>query len=178
MNEAIKPNFKGSIIMKYLMNIHTGSVDTEENWEAETLSDESWALYEEMKDYDELTETPQEEFDNLIEVTKDKDGEWVEVTSWNDDFKWKDKFYGFEYASGKNTTSGPPNEKTGNMNKAGKLVVFTKKENREEWADETGRSTQKIREAVSIKKARELHLGMSVADFDEMLDYMEPFDAG
>ena len=86
------------------------------------------------------------------------------------------KYYGFEYASGKKTTSGSANETTGRLNTAGNLIFFIKKENRDDWVDETGRSTQKTREAVSVKKTRNLHLGMSVADYEEMLSDMEPLD--
>ncbi len=45
--------------MKYLMNIYTGSVDEEENWNAE-------GFYE-------------DEEDGLMHVEKDTEGNWIEV---------------------------------------------------------------------------------------------------
>lgn len=50
--------------MKHLMNLQTGSVDTEENWIAE------------MQDWEG---NQQEQFDSLVHVEKDESGEWVEV---------------------------------------------------------------------------------------------------
>lgn len=44
---------------KHLMNIHTGSVDTEENWKSEV--------------------TQVEEFESLEEVIKDSYGNWMSV---------------------------------------------------------------------------------------------------
>lgn len=44
---------------KYLMNIHTGSVDTAENWK-----DDGYV---------------EGETDGLVEVEKDENGDWVEV---------------------------------------------------------------------------------------------------
>lgn len=52
---------------KFLMNPATGSVDTEENWLAE------------MTSWDEDPEECQRQFDTLIEVVKDKNGDWVEA---------------------------------------------------------------------------------------------------
>ncbi|WP_119298780.1 hypothetical protein [Vibrio cholerae] len=49
---------------KYLMNPATGSVDTEENWLSEMPTWEG---------------DQQAQFDSLIEVEKDADGDWVEV---------------------------------------------------------------------------------------------------
>ena len=48
----------------YLMNVATGSVDTKENWLSEI---DSWG------------DNAQEQFDSLVEVVKNKNGEWVEV---------------------------------------------------------------------------------------------------
>src|SRR5690625_3194113 len=63
IEEAIKMTTE-----KFLMNPATGSVDTEENWLAEMPG---WE--------DSNGKTPQEQFESLIEVKKDDDGQWVEV---------------------------------------------------------------------------------------------------
>jgi hypothetical protein len=55
--------------MTYLMNPATGSVDTEENWK------------EDMETWEEnaMGESPQQQFDSLVVVEKDADGNWVEA---------------------------------------------------------------------------------------------------
>lgn len=53
--------------MTYLMNPHTGDVDTKENWEID------WT----QKDI-ECNDTLEEWMGHLIEVEKDEDGSWVE----------------------------------------------------------------------------------------------------
>jgi len=53
---------------KYLMNIDTGSVDTEANWLADMPN------WEESEDF-----TRQQQFDSLVEVVKDENGDWVEA---------------------------------------------------------------------------------------------------
>lgn len=52
---------------KFLMNPFTGSVDTEENWLSE------------MSSWDEDPKECQRQFDALIKVVKNDDGDWVEV---------------------------------------------------------------------------------------------------
>lgn len=55
---------------KYLMEIHSGEVNTEEYWLAE------------MSTWDDAEEgflNQQEQFDSLVEVVKDKHGDWMEV---------------------------------------------------------------------------------------------------
>ncbi|HCA9725818.1 TPA: helix-turn-helix domain-containing protein [Klebsiella pneumoniae] len=52
---------------KFLMNPPTGSVDTEENWLAE------------MPTWDEDPAECRRQFDTLIEVVKDADGNWIEA---------------------------------------------------------------------------------------------------
>ena len=83
------------------------------------------------------------------------------------------KFYAFEYASGRNTTSGQPNDKTGHLNRAGFLAVFTSRSDRDAWV-ESGKSTADMggncRESVTSSQARKLHLGMSVADYKDMVE--------
>lgn len=60
------------MITKYLMEPNSGSVDTEENWLAEMPT---W----DCEDDEEESLTQQEQFDSLIEVVKDKNGNWMEV---------------------------------------------------------------------------------------------------
>lgn len=52
----------------FLMNPATGSVDTKENWLAEM---QEWEI--------ENGQTPQEQFDSLVEVVRDGSGDWVEA---------------------------------------------------------------------------------------------------
>ncbi|HBR1366646.1 TPA: hypothetical protein L9L56_004470 [Klebsiella pneumoniae] len=52
---------------KFLMNPLTGSVDTEENWLAE------------MPTWDEDPAECRRQFDTLIEVVKDAEGNWIEA---------------------------------------------------------------------------------------------------
>lgn len=60
---------------KFLMNPLTGSVDTEENWLSEMSE---WAVDPELSEEDaKLVRRLQ--FDRLIEVTKNENGEWVET---------------------------------------------------------------------------------------------------
>lgn len=61
-------------IERYLMNPATGTVDTEENWTAEMSA---WTFLDE--DGDEVKS--EEDFDELVEVVKDENGEWVEGTA-------------------------------------------------------------------------------------------------
>jgi len=85
------------------------------------------------------------------------------------------RFYGFEYASGRGTSSGQPNETTGRYNTAGDLNCFETKADRDIWVDdgpETSAMCGNCREAVTVGQARSLHRGMSVVDYDEMLKYI------
>jgi len=52
---------------KHLMNPETGSVDTEKNWRSE------------MPGWDEEITTQQEQYNSLVEVKKDRNGDWVEA---------------------------------------------------------------------------------------------------
>lgn len=74
------------------------------------------------------------------------------------------KFFAFAYHSGRNTTSGQPNEKTGYFNIAGNLAVFSKKLDRDKFVDESEYVS------VSAREARGLRLGMSVSDYEEMVE--------
>ncbi|EPJ3296516.1 hypothetical protein VNI85_22290 [Klebsiella variicola] len=62
INEALKMTTE-----KFLMNPFTGSVDTEENWLAE------------MPTWDEDLAECKRQFDTLVEVVKNEDGDWVEA---------------------------------------------------------------------------------------------------
>lgn len=52
--------------MKYLMNTNTGSVDTYESWQEDSILD-NWDFKDALID------------GHLVEVEKDTDGDWVEV---------------------------------------------------------------------------------------------------
>ncbi|RDE60934.1 hypothetical protein DV708_16670 [Aeromonas veronii] len=52
---------------RHLMNTATGSVDTEENWEADILA---WGYSQPARE---------ELFASLVEVVKDEAGNWVEA---------------------------------------------------------------------------------------------------
>jgi len=82
------------------------------------------------------------------------------------------KFYGFEYKSGRWTTSGLPNQKTGRMSIAGRLLVFSDRDSRSRWvcaspitADMRGPN----REAVTAKEARSVSTGMSISEYNDMI---------
>ena len=77
-------------------------------------------------------------------------------------------FYAFEFFSGRNTTSGEPNPRTGRMSKAGSLETFATKAERDNWVN-NGRITSDMggncREAVSRREARRLCRGESISEF-------------
>jgi len=77
----------------------------------------------------------------------------------------KKYFYGIEFKCGKNTTTGWPNEKTGNMSIACNLKIFDTKLARDNWAD----GCRKI--AVNKSEIRDYHLGMSMQDYNEYLEF-------
>lgn len=86
------------------------------------------------------------------------------------------KYYAFEYSSGRNTTTGQPNESTGRMSTAGRLAVFHSQSDRNKWVDD-GRYTSDMggccRESVTSVEARRLHAGQSVADYNEFVAMLE-----
>lgn len=68
--------------MIYLMNENTGSVDTKENWYQEFKSSEycEWFGYESEEEMKRLGVYDTAFWDEmLVEVKKDKEGNWVEV---------------------------------------------------------------------------------------------------
>lgn len=86
------------------------------------------------------------------------------------------KYYAVQFTSGKNTTTGEANSRTGRMSKAVDLVSFSKKETRDNWV-ENGKITSDMqggncRKSVTKQEARDLHLGETLAEFNEMLERM------
>jgi len=85
------------------------------------------------------------------------------------------KYYAVQFWSGRNTTTGTPNEKTGYKSIACDLLSFSSKEARDSYVDK-GKITCDMRgncrEAVTKKQARSLCLGMSVSAFNEHLELM------
>lgn len=88
------------------------------------------------------------------------------------------KYYGFRYYSNRSCTYGSPNPKTGRYSIAGDVQVFRTEEDLTEWIDGEKLSApcglgggERVR--VSLKKARSLQLGMSTAEFEEMLNGSE-----
>jgi len=83
------------------------------------------------------------------------------------------KYYAVEFWSGRNTTAGSPNERTGRMSKACDIWAFSSKAARDSWVD-AGKITSDMqgncRKAVAKKEARSLCLGISVGEFDAHLD--------
>ena len=82
-------------------------------------------------------------------------------------------YYAVEYKSGTSTTAGQPNEKTGRYSKAVDCACFKSESERDTWVGK-GKHTPAMRgncrEAVTKKELRELHLGMSIADYNEFVE--------
>lgn len=76
------------------------------------------------------------------------------------------KYYAFTYSCSSKTTSGQPNKKTGYMNIAGIPVAFKTKEERDLYLE----MGDKVKEPLTKRQLREKCLGMSVLDFNEMLE--------
>jgi hypothetical protein len=85
-------------------------------------------------------------------------------------------YYAFEYADGKNTTTGRPNRDPGRyrgrLSIAGQAMVFHTKQKRDEWVQSGGKS-HGGRESVSIRRLRYLCRGMTAAEFTEYLDMLK-----
>jgi hypothetical protein len=72
--------------------------------------------------------------------------------------------------NGEMATTGTPNRITGNYSKWGDLFVADTKEEAEKWLDD--QVYRPVRFVTTSKaRVRRQHLGMSVADFEEMLEY-------
>ncbi len=84
------------------------------------------------------------------------------------------KYYAFQFASGRNTTTGNSNEKTGKYSTAGTLTVFSSKKERDDWVAR-GKVTSDMRgncrEAVTAREARELKCGQTLAQFQEEVEF-------
>lgn len=86
------------------------------------------------------------------------------------------KFYAVEYLSGRNTTTGQPNPKTGYMSIAIDSVAFTSKNERDAWVadgEHTSDMRGNCRAAVSLRQLRKLCLGMSIDEFDRLAEAIE-----
>lgn len=85
------------------------------------------------------------------------------------------KYYAVQFWSGRNTTTGTPNEKTGRMSIACDIESFSSKESRDSWVN-AGKITSDMqgncRETVTKNEARSLCLGSSVSEFNEHLEMM------
>ena len=83
------------------------------------------------------------------------------------------KYYAVEFKSGPTTTTGQPHPRTGNYNKAVDLKVFLSQADCVQWLAQ-GKTTSDMqglnRQAVTVKEARSMHLGMSVAEYNALLD--------
>lgn len=81
-------------------------------------------------------------------------------------------FYAFQFRSGRNTTTGEPNPRTGRMSKAGSLEVFATRAERDAWVAE-GKTTSDMqgncREAVTRAEARKLCRGCTMAEFNNLI---------
>ena len=97
----------------------------------------------------------------------------------NRDTKMPKKYYAVQFTPGVNTTTGTPNTTTGHMSIAHDLMVFSSKEKRDGWV-ENGKVTSDMRgncrRSVTKKEARNLNLGICVADFEQHLEMMLDVD--
>ena len=84
-------------------------------------------------------------------------------------------YYAFEFFSGRKTTTGDANPRTGRMSKAGYLGVFKSKAERNDWVND-GKITSGMggncREVVSRREARKLCRGESMSGFLEYIRNM------
>ena len=78
---------------------------------------------------------------------------------------------GFEYQCGLHTTTGERNARTGRYNVAGQLVAFKTHEDREIWLSNWARN----RIPCTKRQARALFLGLSLRDFEEMINLTVEF---
>ena len=82
------------------------------------------------------------------------------------------KYYAFEYEVDEFTKSGEPNEVTGFRSTAGLLKIFKSKGNLDNWISEGKPNClmTNSRARVSVKDARILKHGISVAEFDKLIE--------
>ena len=74
--------------------------------------------------------------------------------------------YAFQYADGKKTYTGIPNDRSGRMTIAGELKVFKTSKERSNWVNLGGNR----RVSVNAKEVRKLFAGMSKKEFQAMVD--------
>ncbi len=85
-------------------------------------------------------------------------------------------FYGFQYASGKSTTTGNPNPKTGELSIAGSLESFRSKKERDEWVARgciTPDMGSNCRIPVESKNIRSFKKGWSKKQWEEWRGFQE-----
>lgn len=84
-------------------------------------------------------------------------------------------FIGWEYADGRETTTGYPNQDPGpyhgRLSTAGSAKMFRSKKERDEWVEDAPAGV--IREAVNRKQLRYLERGATRDQFDEYMRYLE-----
>lgn len=83
-------------------------------------------------------------------------------------------YYAVQYLSGRHTTTGTPNRNTGCYSIACNYAVFKTEKSRDAWVKE-GKVTPDMqgncREAVTKVQLRKLLRGLSLARFEESLEY-------
>lgn len=83
------------------------------------------------------------------------------------------KYYGFEYHNGRDTTAGEPNPNTGRYSIAGELHIFNSIKERDSWVQQ-GTVTEAMqglnREAVPIRKARKLLVGLTMEQYWDLVE--------
>ena len=84
-------------------------------------------------------------------------------------------YYGFRFFSGKSTTTGQPHPITGRYNIAGNMAVFKTADELNNWLEKEDLTTpsglgggKRIR--TTKKGLRKYHLGMSIEDFDMLIE--------
>ena len=85
----------------------------------------------------------------------------------------KHYYYAIKFISGRSTTTGTPNTKTGRMSVACRLVAFKSSHERDLWVAD-GRATYDMsgncREAITRRGLRQKCLGMSVSCFNDLVE--------
>lgn len=84
-------------------------------------------------------------------------------------------FYAIEYVSGRDTTTGEPNDKTGRMNIAIRAKVFDSYYDRNSWVlagEYTSAMRGNCREAATLRQLRKLTRGLSFEQFSESVKHL------
>ncbi len=77
------------------------------------------------------------------------------------------KFYGFQYGSGRDTTTGRPNESTKRFSIYGDLAVFSTEEKRNCWITQDDLLPRCM---LTAKEARQHCLGLSIDDYNDLVE--------